>query len=167
MSPRALALRCLLATAVLIPAATLTIRLGQPFAISAIASTTAIVLHAPLRYHQRPQRILACYAAGIVISAPISLMGAAAGLPTLRASTISAAIIAASRPGRIHPPAACIPLAITAPAIQPVAMIGRWLGFSGLAIACLAALWLLTAQPLARRRAVATRETETPCPASS
>ena len=150
LSGRAPAVRCLLATAVLIPAAILTIRLGEPFAISAIASTTAIVLHAPLRYHRRPQRILACYGAGIAVSAPISVMGAAVGLPTLLAATISAVIIVASLPGRIHPPTACIPLAITAPAIQPLALIGRWLDFSVLAMACLAALWLLTIQPLAR-----------------
>jgi hypothetical protein len=160
---RALALRFLLAAVVLIPAAILTIRLGQPFAISAIASTTAIVLHAPLRYHQRPRRILACYAAGIAISAPISLVGAAVGLPTLLASTISAVIIVASLPGRVHPPTACIPLAMTAPAIQSVALTGRWLGFTGLAMACLAALWLLTAQPLAKRHRIVTCDAEASC----
>src|SRR6478609_4877349 len=163
---RALALRFLLAAVVLIPAATLTIRQGQPFAISAIASTTAIVLHAPLRYHQRPQRILACYAAGIAISAPISLVGAAVGLPTLLASTISAVIIVASPPGRVHPPTACIPLAMTAPAIQSVALAGRWLGFTGLAMACLSALWLLTAQPLAKRDRIVTSDAEASCPAT-
>jgi hypothetical protein len=164
---RALALRCVLSAAVLLPAAMLTIMLGEPFAISAIASTTAIVLHAPMRYHQRPQRILSCYAAGVAISVPISLAGAAVGLPTLLASTISAVIIAASLPGKVHPPTVCIPLAITAPSIQPVALVGRWLCFTGLALVCLAVLWLLTAQPLAQRHRVVARDRETPCPAES
>lgn len=144
---RATAIRIALAAAVLIPAATLTSMLGQPFAISAIASTTAIVLHAPQQYHQRPQRILACYAAGIVISAPISLLGAAVGLPVLLAAAVAAVIIVATPPGRVHPPTACIPLAIIPQAIEPLALLGRWLSFTGLAAACLAMLWLLTVQP--------------------
>ena len=164
---RALALRCVLSAAVLLPAAMLTIMLGQPFAISAIASTTAIVLHAPIRYHQRPQRILSCYAAGVAISVPISLAGAAVGSPTLLASTVSAVIIAASLPGKVHPPTVCIPLAITAPSIQPAALVGSWLWFIGLALVCLAGLWLLTAQPLAQRHRVGARDRETPCPAES
>ncbi|PXX00324.1 hypothetical protein C8E89_13527 [Mycolicibacterium moriokaense] len=164
---RALALRCVLSAAVLLPAAMLTIMLGQPFAISAIGSTTAIVLHAPSRYHQRPQRILSCYAAGVAISVPISLAGAAVGLPTLLASAISAVIIAASLPGKVHPPTVCIPLAITAPSIQLVALIGRWLCFTGLALVCLAVLWLLTAPPLAQNHSVVAGDRETPCPAES
>ncbi len=164
---RALAVRCALSAAVLLPAAMLTIMLGQPFAISAIASTTAIVLHTPIRYHQRPQRILLCYVAGVAISVPISLAGAAVGLPTLLASTISAVIIAASLPGKVHPPTVCIPLAITAPSVQLVALIGRWLCFTGLALVCLAALWVLTAAPLAQSHRVVARDGETPCPAES
>src|SRR5260370_16933691 len=83
MTARSTAIRSALAVAVLIPAATLTSMLGQPFAISAIAGTAAIVLHAPKRYRERPQPILACYAAGIPISAPISLEGVVIGLPFL------------------------------------------------------------------------------------
>lgn len=144
---RGTAIRIVLAAAVMIPAATLTSMLGQPFAISAIASTTAIVLHAPQQYHQRPQRILAFYAAGIVISAPISLVGAVVGLPVLLAAAVAAVIIVATPPGRVHPPTACIPLAITPQAIEPLVLLGRWLSFTGLAAACLAILWLLTVQP--------------------
>jgi hypothetical protein len=164
---QALALRCVVSAAVLLPTAKLTIMLGQPFAISAIASTTAIVLHAPLRYRRRPQRILSCYAAGVAISVPISLAGAAVGLPTLLASAISAVIIAASLPGKIHPPTVCIPLAITAPSLQLVALIGRWLCFTGLALVCLAMLWLLTALPLAQNHRIVASDRETPCPAES
>jgi hypothetical protein len=155
MTVRGAAMRSALAAAVLIPAATLTNMLGQPFAISAIASTAAIVLHAPQRYHQRPQRILACYAAGIVISAPISLVGAAVGLPVLLAAAVAAVIIVAAPTGRVHPPTACIPLAVTPQAIQPLVLLGRWLSFTGLAAACLAILWLLTIEPLSPSRRIA------------
>jgi hypothetical protein len=163
MTARGMAIRSLLAAALLIPAATLTCRLGQPFAISAIASTSAIVLHSPQRYHERPQRILACYAAGILISAPISLVGAALGLPVLLAAAVAAVVIVAAPPGRVHPPTACIPLAITPQAIEPLALLGRWLSFTGLAAACLAILWLLTVQPLSRTRRIATGHPERPC----
>jgi len=141
--------RALLAAAVLMPAAIITISLGEPFAISAIASTVAIVLHNPQRYHQRPQPILSCYAFGIIVSAMITLADTTVDLPPLLASGIAAIIIAASPAGRIHPPTACIPLQITA-AIEPLALLGRWLTFTGLSLGCLAALWLLTARPLVR-----------------
>jgi hypothetical protein len=147
---RGIGMRSALATAVLIPAAALTTMLGQPFAISAIASTAAIVLHAPRRYHERPQRILACYGTGIAISAPISLVGAAVGLPMLLAASVAAVIIVATPPGRVHPPTACIPLAITTQSIAPLALLGRWVSFAGLAVVCLAMLWLLTVEPLWR-----------------
>jgi hypothetical protein len=163
MTARGTAIRGALAAAVLIPAATLTGLLGQPFAISAIAGTAAIVLHAPQRYRERPHRILACYAAGIAISAPISLEGVVIGLPLLLAAAVSAVIIVATPLGRVHPPTACIPLAITAQAIQPFALLGRWLSFTGLAAACLAILWLLTAQPLSRRRDIIVESPERPC----
>jgi hypothetical protein len=163
MTVRGMAIRSALAAAVLIPAATLTTMLGQPFAISAIASTAAIVLHAPQRYHERPQRILACYAAGISISASISLVGAVVGLPVLLAAAVAAVIIVATTPGRVHPPTACIPLAITTQAIQPLALLGRWLSFTGLAAACLATLWLLTVQSLSRSRRIAIEHSERPC----
>jgi hypothetical protein len=162
MTADGIAIRSLLGAAVLIPAATLTCMLGQPFAISAIASTSAIVLHSPQRYHERPQRILACYAAGIAISAPISLVGAAVGLPVLLAAAVAAVVIVATPPGRVHPPTACIPLAITPQAIQPLALLGRWLSFTGLAAACLAILWLLTVQPLSRTRRITTEHPERP-----
>ncbi|MDT7763345.1 MAG: hypothetical protein QOC63_2765 [Mycobacterium sp.] len=163
MTVRGMAIGSLLAAAVLIPAATLTSMLGQPFAISAIASTSAIVLNAPHRYHQRPERILACYAAGIIISAPISLVGAAVGLPVLLAAAVAAVVIVATPPGRLHPPTACIPLAITPQAIQPLALLGRWVSFTGLAAACLAILWLLTVAPLSRSRRIAIEHPERPC----
>jgi protein-S-isoprenylcysteine O-methyltransferase Ste14 len=98
---------------------------------------------------------------------PISLAGAAVGLPTLLASAISAVFIAASLPGKVHPPTVCIPLAITAPSIQLVALIGRWVCFTGLALVCLAVLWLLTAPRLAQGHRVVARDGETPCPAES
>ncbi|MBB5168321.1 hypothetical protein [Mycobacterium sp. AZCC_0083] len=163
MATRGTAIRSLLAAAVLIPAATLTSMLGQPFAISAIASTSAIILHAPRRYHERPQRILACYVAGIAISVPISLVGAGVGLPVLLAAAVATVIIVATPPGRVHPPTACIPLAITPHAIQPLALLGRWLSFGGLAAACLALLWLLTVEPQSRSRRSSIDHPERPC----
>ncbi|HXO52833.1 MAG TPA: hypothetical protein VN888_17810 [Mycobacterium sp.] len=159
---RGLALRFVLAAAVLMPAAAATIALGEPFAISAIASTVAIVLHAPRRYHQRPHRILACYAAGIVVSATISLAGAFVGAPPLMVAGASAVIIVASPAGRLHPPTACIPLQITAH-IAPLALVGRWLTFTGLSASCLAALWVLTTRLLARYDRTELHLAETPC----
>jgi hypothetical protein len=159
---RGLTIRTILGALVLIPAAAMTIALGEPFAISAIASTVAIVLHAPRRYHQRPQLILACYAAGITLSAAISLAGAFVGVPPLLVAGVSAVIIVASPLGRLHPPTACIPLQITA-SIPPLALLGRWLTFTGLSVTCLAALWLLTTRSLARQHDTDPKPIETPC----
>ncbi|WP_131722569.1 hypothetical protein [Mycolicibacterium chlorophenolicum] len=158
--------RLCLGTIVLIPAAAFTFAVREPFAISAIASSTAIILHDPQRYHQRPQVILTCYAAGIVVSAAISLGGALVGLPGLLAAGIAAVVIVASPAGRIHPPTACIPLQVTA-SIAPLALLGRWLTFTGLSVACLAMLWLLTSQPLTRRRQVVVDHQDTPCTTAS
>jgi hypothetical protein len=147
----AVALRSALAATILAPVAILTFCLGDPFAISAIASTAAVVLHAPARYRQHPQRILWCYAAGVAISGPISLAGAAVGLPMLLAAAMAAIVIVASPAGRVHPPTACIPLAITTPSLQSLALVERWLSFGGLAVVCLFALWLLSGWPPLRR----------------
>jgi hypothetical protein len=141
---RGFAIRCALAATVLVPTTALTIRLGQPFAISAIASTAAIVLHAPEQYRQRPQRIVLCYLSGIAVSVPVSLAGAALGLQALLMSAVAAVVIVASPLGRVHPPTACIALAVTGPSAQPLALLGRWLSFSALALAGLVVLWLLT-----------------------
>ncbi len=155
-----LTVRVILAAAVLMPIAAFTIMLAEPFAISAIASTVAIVMHAPLRYHRHPQLILSCYAAGIAVSATISLAGVFMSVPPLMAAAVAAAIIVASPAGRLHPPTACIPLQVIA-AIPPLALVGRWLTFTGLSLTCLFALWLLTARPLVQRNDA------DPCPAGS
>ena len=159
---RGLTVRTVLGALVLIPAAAATIALGELFAISAIASTVAIVLHAPRRYHQRPQIILSCYAAGIALSAAISLAGAFVGVSPLLVAGVSAVIIVASPLGRLHPPTACIPLQITA-SIPPLALLGRWLTFTGLSVSCLAALWLLTTRSLAIHHDTDPQPVDTPC----
>jgi hypothetical protein len=155
-------IRTILAAAVLMPTAALTIVLGQPFAISAIASTVAIVLHAPQRYHRRPQLILSCYAVGIAVSATISLSGAFVDVPPLLAAAVAAVIIVASPAGRLHPPTACIPLQVLA-SIPPLALVERWLTFTGLSLTCLLTLWLLTARPLSGHLDTDPNRTETPC----
>jgi hypothetical protein len=144
-----LIVRLILAAVVLIPTALLTIALREPFAISAIASTVAIVMHAPQRYHQRPQLILSCYAIGTSVSAVISVAAVLLGVAPLLAAALSAVLIVASPAGRLHPPTACIPLQVIA-SIPPLALVGRWLTFAGLSMSCLAVLWLLTARPITR-----------------
>ncbi|MGE0214768.1 hypothetical protein [Mycolicibacterium sp.] len=143
-------LRAVLAAPVLLGVAAVTIAVGEPFAVSAIASTTAIVLHAPTRYHQRPQRILWCYLAGLVVSAAATLIGAALDVPPLYSAAVAAILIVASPAGRVHPPTVCIALAVTAP-LPAAALLGRWLWFSALALGALALLWVLTARPRRRR----------------
>jgi hypothetical protein len=142
------ALRFVLAVTVLAPAAVATLLMGAPFAISAIASTTAIILHAPHRYHQRPQPILACYVAGLCISAPMSIAAAWVGAPALLAAALSAIIVVATRPGKVHPPTACIPLAIATPSADLWALQWRWVSFTLLAFTCLTVLWVLTVERL-------------------
>lgn len=142
------ALRYLLAASVLMPAAVITLVMGDPFAISAIASTTAIILHAPRRYHRRPQRILTCYVAGLCISAPMSITAAWMGAPALLAATLSAVIVVSTRLGKVHPPTACIPLAIATPSPDLWALQWRWVWFALLAFTCLAVLWTLTVERL-------------------
>jgi hypothetical protein len=138
---RALALRWIVAPVVLFGAAGATLTLGDPFAISAIASTAAIVLHNPRRFRERPHRILCCYVAGFAISVPISLGGAWVGIPAMLAAAASAVLIVASRLGSLHPPTACIPLAITTPLVPPAALVGRWASFAAVAFVCLVVLW--------------------------
>jgi hypothetical protein len=154
--------RGILAAAILMPAVAVTIAIKEPFAIAAIASTVAIVLHTPRRYYQGPQQIASCYAIGIVVSAAISIGGVAVGIPPLVASGVAAVIIIASPAGRIHPPTACIPLQITAH-VEPLAMLERWVSFAGLSAGCLAALWLLSTRPLAGYGYTEGDSTETPC----
>lgn len=138
-----LLLRIGAAALVLLPSAAVLVRLGEPFAMTAMASTSAIVLHSPARYRRRPGVIAGCYVAGLAITVPITLAVALTDTPGLFASTLAAVIIVASPLGRIHPPTACIPLAITASA-APVALLKQWAAFGGVAAGVLVALWILT-----------------------
>jgi hypothetical protein len=135
--------RLLAASVLLISTAILVLRLGSPFTISAMASTTTIVVHRPRRFRRHPQTIMSCYLFGLLVSVPISLAGALLGLAGLLASSVSAALIAVSVPGRRHPPATCIPLAVTtAPGAGQVLM--HWSLFAATAACWLALLWLLS-----------------------
>ena len=144
----AVAVRMAAATLVLIPSAFLLLRLGEPFAMSAMASTAAIVLHSPNRYRGRPHVIATCYAIGLAVTVPITLAGMITSMSGLLASTIAAIVIVATPVGRIHPPTACIPLAITRSSSAAVLLTG-WVTFAGVAAGFLTALWILT---LAARR---------------
>lgn len=144
------ATRATTATLVLITAALLTLHLGEPFAISAMASTTAIILHAPDRYRRKPRVIATCYAAGFAITLPITLAAAVISLPGLLASTIAAVVIVALPVGRVHPPTACIPLAITS-SLSPAALLRGWMMFASLAAVFLAGIWIILTL-VARRR---------------
>ena len=144
------AVRMAAATLVLIPCALLLLRLGEPFGITSMASTTAIVLHSPNRYRRRPHVIATCYAAGLAITVPITLVGTIASISGLLASTIAAVVIVATSVGRIHPPTACIPLAITRSS-SPVALLTGWVLFAGVVACFLASLWMILT-PAARRR---------------
>ncbi|CAA0132152.1 Uncharacterised protein [Mycolicibacterium vanbaalenii] len=135
--------RLLAASVVLVPSAVLLVRLGEPFAMSAMASTAAIVLHSPNRYRRRPAVIAICYAVGLALTVPISLTAVFTPMSGLVASTIAAVLIVASPLGRVHPPTACIPLAITTAPSAGVLLNG-WLAFAAVAAAVLVGLWLLT-----------------------
>ncbi len=137
------AVRIAAAAAVLVPSAVLLLRLGEPFAMSAMASTAAIVLHSPSRYRRRPEVIATCYVVGLAITVPLTLAATITALPPLLASTVAAVVIVASPLGRIHPPTACIPLAITASA-SPILLLKQWAVFGGVAAAILVVLWVLT-----------------------
>jgi hypothetical protein len=141
--------RALLAGVLLIPVAAVDLRLGQPFAFSAVASTAAIVLHAPHRFQRRPQTIIGCYVVALAVAVPITLGGAIVAWPALITAAVAAALIVATPAARIHPPVACIPLAIVA-TTDPVALATRWALFVGTAAYCLTVLWI---QTLSSRRA--------------
>jgi hypothetical protein len=136
--------RCLSAAAVMLPAGSLTFSLGQPFAVSAIASTAAIVLHAPERIRNSPVLIARCYAVGTGVSGVLSMAGLLIGAPALMVSCFGAAVIIGTQAARIHPPTACIPLAISSDSRDAVELLGRWLAFTLVAVMCLAALWVIT-----------------------
>ncbi len=138
-----LAIRLAAAGVVLLPSALLLIRLGEPFAMSAMASTAAIVLHSPSRYRRRPDVIAWCYVAGLAITIPLTVAATMTDLPGLYASAVAAVVIVATPLGRIHPPTACIPLAITASASADVLLV-QWAVFAGVAAGILAALWVIT-----------------------
>ncbi|RFZ47927.1 hypothetical protein DAVIS_00103 [Mycobacterium marinum] len=146
----AVAERMVAGALVLIPSALLLLRLGEPFAISAMASTTAIVLHSPNRYRRRPHVIASCYATGLAITVPITLIGMLTSMSGLLASTIAAVVIVAAPVGRVHPPTACIPLAITRSS-GPAAMLLGWVTFAVVAVGFLAALWMMLTLATRRR----------------
>jgi hypothetical protein len=135
--------RTVFALILLIPVAVVDLRAGQPFAISAIASTAAIVLHAPKRYQRRPQVIIGCYLVALAVAVPITLGGVVLAWPTLITASVAAALIAATSAARTHPPAACIPMAIVS-TTDPASMVMRWALFVAAAVYSLAVLWLLT-----------------------
>ncbi len=146
----AVAVRMAAATLMLIPSAFLLLRLGEPFAMSAMASTAAIVLHSPNRYRHRPDVIAACYAAGLVVTVPITLAATITSMSGLLASTIAAVVIVATPVGRIHPPTACIPLAITRSS-SPAALLLGWVTFAAVAAGFLAGLWMILTLAARRR----------------
>jgi hypothetical protein len=133
--------RLLAASVLLISAAILVLRLHSPFTISAMASTTTIVLHDSRAF--RRQRILRGYLFGLLVSVPISLAGALLGLPGLAGASVSAAVIAAGGTGRRHPPTTCIPLAVTT-ATDAAEVLSRWCLFTATAGCWLATLWMLS-----------------------
>jgi hypothetical protein len=133
----------LTASVLLISTAILVLRLDSPFTISAMASTTTIVLHRPRRFRRHPQTIVSSYLFGLLVSVPISLTGAILELPGLLASSVSAALIAGSVAGRRHPPATCIPLAVTT-ATGAAQVLTHWSLFTATAACWLALLWLLS-----------------------
>ncbi|MDV3129954.1 hypothetical protein M1247_33975 [Mycobacterium sp. 21AC1] len=124
------------------------VRLDQPFAFSAIASTVAIVFHAAARRAVDLRRIAKCYAAGLFISVVVSVGGHLCGLPPLLGPSLGSAVVAVTPLGRIHPPTACIPLAVIVTAKAGIAELGlRWLLFASFAYFCLGLLAML-ARPL-------------------
>lgn len=144
----------------LVPIAVIDLLCRQPLAISAIASTAAIVLHAPARYHLRPQLIVGCYVVAIVVAAPMAVAGQAWGAPAVLMGSVTAALIAATPAGRAHPPVACVPLAAAVPAVSTVALMSRWALLAGTAAYSLGVLWLLSAQLV---RAQSTSECSATC----
>jgi hypothetical protein len=146
----AVTIRMAAATLMLIPSAFLLLRLREPFAISAMASTAAIVRHSPNSYRRRPQVIGTCYAAGLAVTVPITLAGTITSMSGLLASTIAAVVIVATPVGRIHPPTACIPLAITRSS-SPAAMLTGWVAFAVVAAGFLAGLWIILTLAARRR----------------
>lgn len=146
----AVAVRTAAATLLLIPTALLLLHLREPFAISAMASTAAIVLHAPERFRRRPNVIAMCYVAGLAVTVPTTLTGILMSTSGLLASTIAAVVIVATPVGRIHPPTACIPLAITR-STGPAALLTGWVMFAAVAVGFLAGLWIILTL-VARRR---------------
>lgn len=141
--------RTLLALTLLIPIAVVDLKVGQPIAISAIASTAAIVLHAPRRYQRRPRVIPGCYLVALGVAVPLTVAGVWLGWPGLITAAVAAAVIAATPAARAHPPVACIPFAVLATA-DPAAMVIRWAVFVAAATYGLSVLRLLT---LGERRA--------------
>ena len=100
-------------------------------------------MFAGLGHRRRPAVIAICYAVGLALTVPISLTAVFTPMSGLLASTIAAVLIVASPLGRLHPPTACIPLAITTTPSAEVLLNG-WLAFAVVAAGVLAGLWLLT-----------------------
>jgi len=118
--------------------------LGQPFTFSAIASTVAVVGHGNARRAEDLRPIAKCYAAGLFIAVVVSVGGHLCGLHPLLGPSLGSAVVAMTALGRIHPPTACIPLAVIATARTGTAELGlRWLIFGSFAYFCLGLLAVL------------------------
>lgn len=131
------------ATMLFVPLGILTTILGEPFALSAFASTAAIVLNHPCIYRAQPYRVAASYCIALAVAIPSSLAGIALSVPPLCTASIAVALLVAGPAGRFHPPTACVPLAVLTSLPLAVAL-SRWALFALAMTYHLLALWFLT-----------------------
>jgi hypothetical protein len=80
---------------------------------STLASTVAVALLAPSRYQRDLALIARSYAVAFPVAVALSLLGLALSLPSVLTATAAAVLVIATRLGRVHPPAASVPFAIT------------------------------------------------------
>lgn len=124
----------------------------QPFVASTFASTAAIALHDPARYHRDRLRIVRCYALAFAGAVPVALVGASLALPAVVPAAVTAVVLVAARSGRFHPPVACVPFTVMT--VHPPAQVAAaWLTVLGATGYLLLALGVLTraGRPVDRR----------------
>jgi hypothetical protein len=86
---------------------------GHPFMASTLASTVAVALLAPSRYRRDLGVIARSYAVALPVAVALSILGSALSLPSVLTATVAAVLVIAIKRGRLHPPAASVPFAVT------------------------------------------------------
>jgi hypothetical protein len=139
------------------PVAALAVLTDHALLTASLVSTCAIAVHRPHAFDAAWVRIVRSYAATIALTVVLAVAGAAVGLPPTGWALAAIAVAVLSYPGRVHAPAAGMPLVVVDAHGLPAAVCSLAAAGGGIAFVLggLRALW-----SRGRRTAAGVRECE-------